>query len=145
MKPRHHLYLDDDLTRELEHLASRPGASKSAIVTAALRQYLKRKGGDDRDEAFRSRLDLMSRYQAKTQRDLNLIVETLTRLVRVYLLMTSHMPAPDEASRATARARYDNFIAEVGRALAKVDSTERSLPHDAASEDARGNAHVAAE
>ena len=145
MKPRHHLYLDHDLTHELEHLASKLGASKSAIVTAALRQYLKHKGADDRDETLRLRLDRISRHQATTQRDLNLVLETLTRLVRVYLLMTSHMPAPDEASRATARARYDNFITEVGRALAKTASTERSLSHDAAPEDAQGDTHAAAE
>ncbi len=127
MKPRHHLYLDDDLTQELEHLASKPGASKSAIVTAALRQYLKHKGADDRDEALRSRLDRLSRHQQRTERDLDLIVETLTRLVRVYLLMTSHMPAPDEAGRAQARARYDQFINEVGRAMAGRDNADAAV------------------
>jgi hypothetical protein len=130
MKPRHHLYLDDELTNELEHLAAKPGASKSAIVTAALRQYLKHKGGDDRDDALRTRLDRLSRHQLRTERDMDLIIETLTRLVRTYLLLTSHIPTPDEAGRAQARARYDQFINEVGRAMASHDETRLSPGKD---------------
>ena len=40
MKPRHHLYLDDELTDRLDALAAKPGSSKSAIVADALRAYL---------------------------------------------------------------------------------------------------------
>jgi hypothetical protein len=35
MKPRHHLYLDDALTEELERLARKPGSSKSGIINDA--------------------------------------------------------------------------------------------------------------
>ncbi|MFY8093811.1 MAG: IS66 family transposase [Niveispirillum sp.] len=39
MKPRHHLYLDDELSAQLEALAAKPGTTKSAIVSDALRQW----------------------------------------------------------------------------------------------------------
>jgi hypothetical protein len=35
---------------------------------------------------------------------LELIIETLTRFVRIHLPLTSHVPAPDEAGRAMARS-----------------------------------------
>ena len=36
-KIRHQLYLPDDLSRALDDLAARPGSSKTAIMTDALR------------------------------------------------------------------------------------------------------------
>ena len=119
MKPRHHLYLDDELTNELEHLAAKPGASKSAIVTAALRQYLKHKGGDERDEALRRRLDRLSGEHRKMQGDLDVLIETVTRLSWVYFLTTSHMPVPQQAGRAVANDRFNRFMDDVSRALVK--------------------------
>jgi len=40
MKPRFNLYFDEELAGQLDALAAKPGASKSAIVADALRQFL---------------------------------------------------------------------------------------------------------
>src|SRR3546814_9199428 len=53
-KIRHQFYLPDDLSRALEDLASRPGASKTAILTDALRAWLERKAGHELDEIGRA-------------------------------------------------------------------------------------------
>lgn len=119
MKPRHHLYLDDELTAELEHLASKPGASKSAIVTAALRQYIRGGGEDQRDEALRNRLDRLSRQIGKLASDVDLIIQSQSQHVWLHLLLTAHVPGPDEAERRTALQRYEKYTKSVADALAK--------------------------
>eukprot|EP01042_Synura_sphagnicola_P017782 gene17782-22491_t len=100
MKPRHHLYLDNDLSAQLDSLSAQPGSSKSAIVADALRQYLKYRGGRDQDDALKARLDRLSRHHERMERDLAIVIETLTGFVGTYLAATSHMPEPDQAARA---------------------------------------------
>jgi len=124
MKPRHHLYLDDELTAELEHLASKPGVSKSAIVTAALRQYIRRGGADERDEAIRQRFDRLSRQVAKLSSDLELVLNSQSQHVWLNLLLTANVPSPDETGRRTALQRYDKFIESVAALVAKGRSKE---------------------
>ena len=119
MKPRHHLYLDDELTAELEHLASKPGASKSAIVTAALRQYIRRGGADERDDAIRQRFDRLSRQVAKLSSDMELVLNSQSQHVWLNLLLTANVPSPDETGRRTAGERYDKFIESVATLIAK--------------------------
>lgn len=119
MKPRHHLYLDDDLTAQLDALSAAPGSSKSAIVADALRQYLRQKASTDQDEALKARLDRLSRHHERLERDINVLVETLTVYVRYYLLFTAHLPDPDNAARAKARERFEAFVARVGQGMAR--------------------------
>ncbi len=119
MKPRHHLYLDDELTAELEHLASKPGASKSAIVTAALRQYIRSGGADERDDAIRQRFDRLSRQVTKLSSDMELVLNSQSQHVWVNLLLTANVPSPDETGRRIAAQRYDKFIESVATLIAK--------------------------
>jgi Arc/MetJ family transcription regulator len=122
MKPRHHLYLDDELTTELELLASKPGASKSSIVADALRQYLRHRGGNPHEVAIARRLDKLSQQNAKMQRDMDVLFEALTRFIRTYMLMTGNLPSPDDAARTRANVRYNQFIDAMGKALATQDA-----------------------
>src|SRR3546814_19762942 len=66
-KIRHQFYLPDDLSRALEDLASRPGASKTAILTDALRAWLERKAGHELDERFGPRLDRQQRIAQRSE------------------------------------------------------------------------------
>ena len=59
MKPRHHLYLDDALTEELERLARKPGSSKSGIINDALRAYLARGATSEVDTVLKARFFLL--------------------------------------------------------------------------------------
>lgn len=118
MKPRHHLYLDDQLTAQLEALAAAPGGSKSAIVADALRQYLSRHGARDIDEALRIRLDRLSRQLDRIERDGQVLLETLALFVRYQLTVTAPMPEPDKAARAVGQERFQKFIDQVGRQMA---------------------------
>lgn len=118
MKPRHHLYLDDELTAQLNALAARPGSSKSAIVADALRQYLTRRGAPELDEALRIRLDRQSRQMARIERDVEVLLESLGLFVRYQLTVTAPLPEADKAARAVGQERFQKFVEQVGRQMA---------------------------
>jgi len=118
MKPRHHLYLDDELTAQLEALAAKPGSSKSAIVADALRQYLARRGAHDIDEALKIRLDRQSRQIERIERDGQVLLESLALFIRYQLTVTAPLPEPDKAARAVGQERFQKFIDQVGRQIA---------------------------
>lgn len=128
MKPRHHLYFDQALTDQLEALASRPGSSKSAIVTDALRAYLARRGARELDDMLKVRLDRISRDLGKLRRDMDVMLESFALFVRYELTINAPLPEGDDAARAVGRDRFEAFIAQVGRQLAagkrSLDRTE---------------------
>ena len=123
MKPRHHLYLDDELTAQLEALAAKPGSSKSAIVADALRQYLARRGAHDIDEALKIRLDRQSRQIERIERDGQVLLESLALFIRYQLTVTAPLPEPDKAARAVGQERFQKFIDQVGRQIAGGNRT----------------------
>lgn len=118
MKPRHHLYLDDDLTAQLEALAAKPGSSKSAIVADALRAWLARRGAREIDDALKIRLNRFSAQLNRIERDNQILLETLALFIRYQLTVTAPLPEPDQATRAVGRDRFQAFIDQVGRQIA---------------------------
>ncbi|MBB5684977.1 CopG family transcriptional regulator [Sphingobium boeckii] len=119
MKPRHHLYLDVALTTELEALVrSRPKLTKSAVVADALRSYLKYGARHEVDELLRKRLDRMTAETAGVRRDLHALSEALALFIRHELTVQAPIAEGDEAARAMGRARFNQFVLQVGRNLA---------------------------
>ncbi|WP_287459241.1 CopG family transcriptional regulator [Sphingomonas sp.] len=130
MKPRHHLYLDDELTARLDMLGSKPGTSKSAIVSDALRDYLNRRATREVDDLLKSRLDRISTQLGRIERDGMVLLETLSLFIRYQLTVTAPLPEADKAAQAVGRERFRRFVDQVGRQLA----TGRSIgaaPSDA--------------
>jgi predicted transcriptional regulator len=129
MKPRHHLYLDETLTEQLEVLAAKPGASKSAIVSAALRAYLGRRGAAALDDVLKARLDRFSGQLNRMERDQRVLLETLALFIRHFFMVT---PSPSEgelaALRALAEIRFQNFITEVGRQIGPAKPVAQDGP-----------------
>ena len=123
MKPRHHLYLDDELTAQLGAMASKPGTTKSAIVADALRQYLSRRGAHSIDEALRIRLDRQARQMERIERDIQVLLESLALYVRYQLTVTAPLPEPDRAAHAVGKERFQKFIDQVGRQMAAPTRT----------------------
>ena len=118
MKPRHHLYLDAELTAQLELLGSKPGTSKSAIVADALRAWLNRRAMREIDDLLKHRLDRMSTQLARLERDHQVLLETLSLFVRYQLTVTAPLPDADKAAQAVGRERFRRFVDQVGRQLA---------------------------
>jgi|TARA_Y100000815_G_scaffold199659_1_gene183214 predicted transcriptional regulator len=123
VKPRHHLYLDEELTARLDMLASTPGTSKSAIISDALREYLNRRATREVDDLLKHRLDRISNQLGRIERDATVLLETLSLFVRYQLTVTAPLPEADKAAQAIGRERFRRFVDQVGRQLA----TSRSI------------------
>lgn len=137
MKRRHEFYLDADVSEQLNALAAKPGASKTAIMSDALRAYLERRGANELDQRFRARLDRLSMQLGRLERDQQVIAEMLALFVRFQLTVTAPVPEADRAARALGQARYESFIQQVSRRLAGSGGTiEDVLAHQRPSESA---------
>lgn len=132
MKPRHHLYLDDELTKRLDALAAKPGSSKSAIVADALRAYLARRGAKELDDLLKVRLDRIGAQLNRIERDQQVVLESLALFVRYQLTVTAPLPEPDQAARAVGQDRFQAFIDQVGRQMANGRSFAGAMTHAAA-------------
>lgn len=128
MKPRHHLYLDDELTERLEALAGKPGTSKSAIVADALRAYLARRGAKELDDLLKVRLDRVTNQLGRMERDIQILLESLALFIRYSFTITAPLPQSQEAAaRAVAQDRYQAFVDQVGRRIAGGHTLSRDL------------------
>lgn len=128
MKPRHHLYLDDELTQRLEQLAARPGASKSAIVADALKAWFTRGAAIEIDPVIRARLDRTGRALSRIERDLQITLEALGLFIRYQLTVIPPLPEADQAAaRALGQERFQHFIDQVGRRVASAKSMTRDV------------------
>lgn len=128
MKPRHHLYLDDALTAELERLAKMPGGSKSAIVTDALRSHFTRGAAHEVDAVLKTRLDRFARAVGRVERNQEILLETLALYVRWQLTVTPPLPESEQAAaRASGEARFASFIDQLSRRLAAGRGVGREL------------------
>ena len=117
-KIRHQFYLPYDLSRALEDLASKPGASKTAILSDALRAWLERKAGHELDERFGPRLDRQQRIAQRSETMPNAIAEMLDLFVAHQLTLTAHQPPFDIETGRLGRHRYQQFIDQIARRLA---------------------------
>jgi hypothetical protein len=131
-KVRHQLFLDADVSARLAALAAKPGTSKSTILADAVVAWLNRRGTQELDDRFGRRLDRISGQLDRIERDGQVLLESLALFVRYQLMVTAPLPEPDATTRAVGRDRFQAFIDQVGRQMAKGGRTL----HAAGSEDA---------
>ena len=116
MKPRVGVYLSEPTAARLTAAAQHCGATKSALVEAALDRFL---GSDDDacDTATVARcLSGMSRQLDQLARDLRIVNETVALHARFHLATTPPMPAGALHSACMLGAeRFEEFAAQVGR------------------------------
>ncbi len=122
-KVRHQLFLPADVTEKLEALAAKPGCSKSAILTDALIAWLGRRAGHELDDRFGLRLNRISMQLGRIERDGQVLLESLALFIRYQLNVTAPLPEADAAARAVGRDRFQAFIEQVARQLARGDRT----------------------
>ncbi len=115
---RNQLYLAEDISAKLEQLAAKPGASKSAILSDAVKAWLARRGTQELDDRFGLRLDRITTQLGRVERDQQIVMESLALFVRYYLTTNAPLPEPDQAARAVGRDRFQAFIDQVGRQIA---------------------------
>lgn len=119
-RTRLNIFLEPDHAKRLEELAAMKGLSKSSIIAAALSSFLSPDSGDRREAAIAKRLDRLSNQFAKLERDQNILIETVALYVRYFLTVSTPVPeSHQDAARAQGRARFEQFIAQLGRHLLK--------------------------
>lgn len=126
-KLRQNLYLDLELSKALDALAAKPGATKSGIVNEALGAWISRRATGQVDELLKPRLDRVSRDIARIARDVEVLLESLSLFIRYQLMVTAPLPEADSVARAVGRERFDAFVAQVGR---QIGSGKRSIGAD---------------
>ena len=119
--------------------------SVSLIVAAALASWLSPDAGDQREAAIARRLDRLTRQFERLERDQAIAIETLALFIRYYLTVSTPVPeAHQEAARAQGKARFAQFIEQLGRHLLRGHSLVRDLVEELQSDTVRREADEAA-
>lgn len=114
------LYLDPKLGARLEKLAAKPGATMTSIVSDALRDFFDRQANDALDERIKERLDRSNSQLNRMERDQRVILESLALFIRYQLTVSNPVPESQLAAmQAIGNDRFQTFIDEVGRRIAK--------------------------
>jgi len=125
---RLNLFIPPEHARRLDELATKKGVSKSSIVAAALASWLSPDAGDQREAAIAKRLDRLSRQFEKLERDQNIEIETLALFVRYFLTVSTPVPeVHQDAARAQGKARFGQFVEQLGRHLMRGRSLVREV------------------
>ncbi len=133
---RLNLFIQPEHARRLDELAAKKGVSKSSIVAAALASWLSPDAGDQREAAIAKRLDRLSRQAERLERDQNIQIETLALFIRYFLTVSTPVPeAHQDAARAQGKARFEQFVEQLGRHLLR-DVVEELHPDPVRMDDA---------
>ena len=125
---RLNLFIQHEHAKRLEELAAKKGVSKSSIVAAALASWLSPDAGDQREAAIAKRLDRLSRQFERLERDQTIEIETLALFVRYFLTVSTPVPeAHQEAAKAQGKARFEQFVEQLGRHLLRGRSLVRDV------------------
>ncbi len=128
MKPRHHVYLEDDLSARLDALSAKPGATKSGIVSDALRSHFNRRDTRQLEDRLRVRLDRTNAHLDRLERDLEILLESFALFVRYQFSVTAPLSETDQsAARARVKDLYQAFIDQVGRRIGAGRTLGREL------------------
>ena len=127
-RARLNIFIEHEHAKRLDDLAAHRGVSKSSVIAAALSSFLSPDAADQREAAIGKRLDRLSRQFDRLERDQNILIETVSLYVRIFL--TVSLPVPDgkqEAARAQGRARYAQFIEQLARHIQRGRSLVREI------------------
>jgi predicted transcriptional regulator len=126
------VYVDPALMQGLSAYAARREQSMSLIAEAAIASFLSPDADERKEAAIDKRLDQQDRRLARLERDIGIAVETLAMFIRFWLSTTPPLPEPAaKAARAQAGARYDNFVAALGRRLSQGPKLRQEIPEEA--------------
>ena len=116
MKPRIGVYLSEQMVARLVAAAKRPGATKSALVEAALDRFLGSDDEIDETATVARRLTALSRQLDHLDRDLRIVNETVALHTRFHLATTPPMSTSALRSACTLGSeRFEEFARQVGR------------------------------
>jgi hypothetical protein len=123
MKVRMTVHFEPATLKAVDELSALKGLTKSTIIEAAVASHLSPDGPDRLEAALTRRLDRIYRQMERLERDVAISAEAFALFVRFWLTVTPPLPdGAQAAAQAKARERYDEFVAVLGRRLAKGQS-----------------------
>ena len=116
---RYSIRLSAELNEALENICSRRrNLTKKGIIEAALKEYLYPEGSDKRDLEFSRFMDRIERRLKSEERYLEIVGETLSLYVRVWLTQTRELPDEQlELAKMVGGKRYKRFLELLGQNL----------------------------
>lgn len=127
-RARLNIFIQPEHAKRLDELATMKGLSKSAIIAMALASWLSPDAGDHREAIMAKRLDRLSHQFDRLERDQNILIETLALYVRYFLTVNPSVPEThQEAARAQGRARFTQFVEQLGRHLLRGNSLVKDV------------------
>ena len=125
---RLNVFLEREHAKRLAELAAVKGLSKSAIVAAAISAFLSPEAAQSREAAIARRLDKLHSQGERFERDQTILIETLALFIRLYLSVSTPIPeSHQDAARAQGKARFEQFITQLGRDLQRGSGFVKSL------------------
>jgi len=116
MKQKISVQLPEELFARLEAATEQRGTTRTAVVEAALKQFLSDGAEADDDAALRRRLEWMSDQLEQLERDLRIVNETVALHARFDLTVMPAIPQPQQrAACLLGQERFEVFAAQVGR------------------------------
>ncbi len=114
---RIHPYVSPDIEQRLHAYCAAKGSTESAVVQAALQDYL---DGDLKDnELIVRRLDRLGRAAVRQQRDVDVLSEAFATYVRMWSAYLPELSGPDlAAARSLGTRRYQQFADVVAQQFA---------------------------
>ena len=107
------------------------GLSKSSIVAAALASFLSPGGADEREAVIARRLERLTHQLDLLERDQTILIEAVALCIRHYLTVSPPVPPEhQEAVRAQGRARFEQFVEQLGRHVHRGHSLARRLTEE---------------
>jgi len=133
-------YVQVEVAERLDKFCAASNATESAVVGAAIRQYI---AGTSDAALLLRRLDRLGRALTRSQRDLELLSEAFAVFMRLWF---AHMPSiPEEekkAARSTAESRYRQFVEHVAEQFSGGRRFLDDLPRELIANDAEIDAIV---
>jgi hypothetical protein len=127
-------YIQPELAERLSAFCAASSATESAVVQAALTQFLDHTG--DKTLLMR-RLDRLGRSGARTQRDLELLSQAFAFWMRLWFAHTPSIPQDAKAAaRMTAETRYRQFVEHLGEQFGGGKRFLDDLPHECVADEA---------
>lgn len=128
MRTKHTFRLPPALARRLADYAMRKRISQALVVEAALESFLSPDGAEQLEAALSRRLDRLSRQADRLEQQGLVANEAIGLFVRFWLANTLALPeAALAAQQAKGRERYENFLAALGRRIAKGKTLSQDI------------------
>ena len=114
-------YVSDSVAERLAMASKRKGFNRSKIVDRALDRFLAGDGSQGNDMSLQRRLDNMSKQQARTERNIAVLLETLGLFVRYYLTVTPPLPKSEQdPARSLGNQRFEVLSPKSASVLRQV-------------------------